>query len=157
MKDESRQGDPSESQQSQPGANRMRKHEVRKSIITVQLVGLALVILVNWLDDWFDLPALFGTTIVAVVFVQTVITTVICVALAIWLTIHTSRVVKRLTQVEGLLPVCSFCKRIRVENKWIPIERYVSERSEATFSHGFCPECGEKYYGEYLKSGEGRN
>lgn len=52
----------------------------------------------------------------------------------------------------GLLPICSFCKKIRDDkNKWQPIETYVSKRSEATFTHGVCPECAEKHYGFLLK------
>lgn len=54
--------------------------------------------------------------------------------------------------LEGILPVCSFCKKIRDEHDvWQPMENYISERSEASFSHGFCPECGEKHYGEALR------
>ena len=57
------------------------------------------------------------------------------------LDIHT-----KVTQLEGLLPICSYCKKIRDdENNWQPIEGYIKERSEATFSHGCCPSCREKY------------
>lgn len=53
--------------------------------------------------------------------------------------------------LEGLLPICSFCKKIRNEDlEWESLEGYISKRSEATFSHGFCPECGAKHYGEFL-------
>jgi len=49
-------------------------------------------------------------------------------------------------QLEGLLPICSYCKRIRDENDtWMPIEGYISTRTEAKFSHGACPSCIEKY------------
>jgi len=49
-------------------------------------------------------------------------------------------------QLEGLLPICAYCKRIRDDSeKWESIERYVEERSEAQFSHGYCPDCYEKY------------
>jgi len=49
-------------------------------------------------------------------------------------------------QLEGLLPICAYCKRIRdASEKWESIERYVEARSEAQFSHGYCPECYEKY------------
>lgn len=48
--------------------------------------------------------------------------------------------------LEGLLPICAYCKRIRDANEqWESIERYVEERSEAQFSHGYCPDCYEKY------------
>ena len=49
-------------------------------------------------------------------------------------------------QLEGLLPICSNCKKIRDDkNTWQPIEGYIKNRSEATFSHGCCPTCIEKY------------
>jgi phosphoserine phosphatase RsbU/P len=48
--------------------------------------------------------------------------------------------------LQGLLPICAYCKRIRGEGEsWEPIERYVEERSQAQFSHGVCPECNEKH------------
>jgi phosphoserine phosphatase RsbU/P len=47
--------------------------------------------------------------------------------------------VKRLT---GLLPICSYCKRIRGDQDyWEQVESYITQHSEAQFSHGICPEC----------------
>jgi hypothetical protein len=51
--------------------------------------------------------------------------------------------------LEGLLPICSFCKRIRDEGgEWRQLESYIGERSAARFSHTFCPECGRRHYPE---------
>ena len=45
-------------------------------------------------------------------------------------------------QLRGLLPMCSYCKKIRVDDKyWQQLEGYLSDHSEAEFSHGICPEC----------------
>jgi len=50
--------------------------------------------------------------------------------------------VKRL---EGVLPTCMYCKKIRDErSRWVNIEQYISQRTEASFSHGVCPHCYEK-------------
>jgi hypothetical protein len=47
--------------------------------------------------------------------------------------------------LHGLLPICSYCKKIRdIHGYWEQIERYIAARSEADFSHGMCPDCGEK-------------
>lgn len=47
--------------------------------------------------------------------------------------------------LEGLLPICLCCKRIKDANgNWQMLEKYVSERSDAKFSHGFCPICFER-------------
>jgi phosphoserine phosphatase RsbU/P len=45
-------------------------------------------------------------------------------------------------QLRGLLPMCAWCRRIRDDsNYWQQLETYVSQHSEAVFSHGICPEC----------------
>jgi DNA-binding response OmpR family regulator len=50
----------------------------------------------------------------------------------------------RVRQVEGLLSMCSYCKRIQSsEHAWDQMETYISEHSNATFSHGICPACLE--------------
>ena len=44
--------------------------------------------------------------------------------------------------LSGLLPICSYCKRIRDDNDyWQQLECYVSEHTNAQFSHGICPSC----------------
>ena len=48
--------------------------------------------------------------------------------------------------LQGLLPICSYCKRIRDDHDyWQQVETYVSEHTQATFTHGICPECYEKF------------
>ncbi|MCR4373387.1 MAG: response regulator transcription factor [Acidobacteria bacterium] len=50
--------------------------------------------------------------------------------------------VKRLT---GLLPICSYCKRIRSdEDYWQQVDSYITDHTDARFSHGICPTCMEK-------------
>jgi len=52
----------------------------------------------------------------------------------------------------GILPICCFCKKIRVgQDQWVQLEKYIGEHSEAEFSHGLCPECAQEHYGEYMK------
>jgi len=44
--------------------------------------------------------------------------------------------------LRGLIPICCYCKRVRTdENYWQQVEMYVSEHSDARFSHGICPAC----------------
>jgi len=50
-----------------------------------------------------------------------------------------------LTQVKelrGLLPICAWCKRVRDDHDyWHSVEEYITERTDAQFSHGICPDC----------------
>jgi PAS domain S-box-containing protein len=51
----------------------------------------------------------------------------------------------RVMQLEGILTICIYCKKIRDDKeKWRQMEEYISQHSEADFSHGVCPECYEK-------------
>ncbi|MDA8433002.1 MAG: response regulator, partial [Nitrospiraceae bacterium] len=53
-------------------------------------------------------------------------------------------------KLSGLLPICSSCKKIRDDRGyWNQIETYISEHSEALFTHGLCDECTKKMYPEY--------
>ncbi len=54
--------------------------------------------------------------------------------------------------LSGFLPICASCKKIRNDQGyWQQIEAYISEHSEAEFSHGVCPDCAERLYGKYYK------
>jgi GAF domain-containing protein len=52
-------------------------------------------------------------------------------------------------RLSGLVPICTSCKKVRDDTGyWQQVEAYVSERSEAEFTHGVCPECCERLYGQ---------
>jgi hypothetical protein len=49
--------------------------------------------------------------------------------------------------LRGILPICMFCKKIRDDSGyWRELETYISEHSEAMFSHGLCANCAEEHY-----------
>jgi GAF domain-containing protein len=50
--------------------------------------------------------------------------------------------------LRGILHICAFCKKVRTESgEWVPVDQYITEHSDAAFSHAFCPECTRKHYG----------
>jgi CheY-like chemotaxis protein len=60
---------------------------------------------------------------------------------------------QRIKHLEGVIPICMYCKQIRDdENSWHKLENYISEHSDAVFSHGICPNCYDKTLGEYKAS-----
>jgi len=66
----------------------------------------------------------------------------------LWMRVRVAqRILRYATQVqqlEAFLPICSYCKKIRRDdNYWQQLEAYLSEHSEAEFSHGVCPDCFE--------------
>lgn len=61
-----------------------------------------------------------------------------------------------ITKLERILPICSHCKKIRLENaepedinSWVQLEKYFSDRTETLFSHGLCPDCIKIYYSDF--------
>ena len=49
--------------------------------------------------------------------------------------------------LSGFIPICAACKQIRDDKGfWNQIEHYISEHSDAVFSHGICPSCAQKLY-----------
>lgn len=53
--------------------------------------------------------------------------------------------------LRGILPLCSFCKKIRnAKGEWEDVDAYIYKHTEADISHGVCPECYKKYYGDLI-------
>ena len=62
----------------------------------------------------------------------------------------TIKAIKEVKTLEGIIPICMHCKGIRDDKgRWNKLEKFISEHSEARFSHGICEECLKKYYSEY--------
>lgn len=92
-------------------------------------------------------PQLGGLT---VLMLQTVFRAVLIGFLGFWLARlaeHERAMETHVKRLEGLLAICSFCKRIRNESgEWEALERFISTRSQTAFSHGFCPSCSDEQY-----------
>jgi phosphoserine phosphatase RsbU/P len=65
---------------------------------------------------------------------------------------------KEIKTLQGIFPICVNCKKFRLENmeptdpdSWVMMEKYISSRTEAEFSHGLCPDCAAKLYPEHFK------
>jgi PAS domain S-box-containing protein len=60
---------------------------------------------------------------------------------------------KEIKTLRGLVPICAHCKNVRDDSGfWQQVEDYVRQRTEAEFSHGICPDCFEKHYGDFIRS-----
>jgi hypothetical protein len=53
---------------------------------------------------------------------------------------------EQIKTLEGLIPICASCKKIRDDQgNWNVLEAYIQKHSEASFTHGMCPECLERF------------
>jgi hypothetical protein len=58
--------------------------------------------------------------------------------------IYTNRVHRAVKELSGLVPICGYCKRIRDDNDyWHSVEQYITDHTNAHFTHGVCPTCLE--------------
>lgn len=56
-------------------------------------------------------------------------------------------------QLEGVIPICMYCKNIRDDKElWHKLEQYISDHTDALFSHGICPVCFEEHFGEISRT-----
>ncbi len=58
--------------------------------------------------------------------------------------------------LESLLPICAYCKKIRIEDEgqppqWVPVEQYFHQRDQVEFTHGICKECLQTHLAQYRK------
>ncbi len=62
----------------------------------------------------------------------------------------------KVKQLSGMLPICACCKKVRDDRGyWRQLEVYIRDHSEAEFSHGLCPDCGERLYPGLPRNGGG--
>lgn len=53
-----------------------------------------------------------------------------------------NKALEEVKTLKGILPICSYCKKIRDgEGRWHQMEKYIASRSETEFSHGICEDC----------------
>jgi DNA-binding response OmpR family regulator len=74
----------------------------------------------------------------------------------LWMRLRVAERILRYTtqvrQLEEMLPICSYCKKIRDDqNYWRQLESYISERTGADFSHSVCPDCYQRVLVPELK------
>lgn len=60
-----------------------------------------------------------------------------------------SEALSHIKTLQGLLPICMYCHKIRKDDKvWEQLEIYITEHSDAHFSHGICPDCLKKFHSD---------
>lgn len=128
------------------------KKNLQRVILGYEALGFLLICLLLWLDEIFDFPHyILGASETPINWRESLLESFLVFFLGVFVIYMSYRIIKKLKYLEGFLPVCSFCKKIRVGKEWIQLEKYIADHSEAVFSHSLCPECAEEHYGDVLK------
>ncbi|MFA7330495.1 MAG: hypothetical protein WC326_05400 [Candidatus Delongbacteria bacterium] len=125
--------------------------QLRRRVIFMEATGFLAVIAVLWLDEILDLPhAWFGFQATPVNWVEGLTETVMTLLCAGVVMASTSQILRHLKMLQGMLPVCSHCHRVRDDRgAWRQIEAYVRDHTGTEFSHGICPDCLRVHYPGY--------
>lgn len=133
------------------GGDRMKKTErffFAQQVIACEIIGFVCIIMFIWLDELLDIPHfVLGFAATPVNWGEALIESIGVVVLGAAIVIHTRRLFLRVKHLEGMLPICTSCKKIRdTQGDWHQVERYIRDHSEVKFSHGLCPACAKALY-----------
>ena len=130
----------------------MTKRGFTTRILVFEGVGFALVLGLLWLNEGLDLPrTLLGAPPTPINWRESVFESIAVLLLAAGTLTWTYRALTRIRYLEGLVLICMDCRRVYAQGRWIPLEVYVIDHSEAVLSHSVCPDCKEKHYAKVLK------
>lgn len=134
----------------------LQKGFLAKRLVAVELAAFLMVIVLLWLDELIDIPfLLLGGEATPVNWRESLFETLLIAPIGLATVYYSRLIVNKLKFLEGFLPICASCKKIRDnEGNWQQLEAYIRDRSEAEFSHGICPDCARKLYPE-LFAGKG--
>jgi hypothetical protein len=121
--------------------------KVRQHVILVMVLIFEVATIFVWISEILDLPVYIGARPTDFSWQRPALFTVI-VFLLLYLSYGVVRALfKQIRYLEGFLPVCSFCKSIRINGKWLPLERYLQEHTAVKMTHSLCPPCAKQHYG----------
>ncbi len=128
------------------------KSGITRRLIVYQLIGFGVLLFLVVGDEVFDFPhTVFGGPATPINWFEAFIEGVYVLVLSAFTAYLSLRLLTRVKYLEGFLPICAHCKKIRVDDEWTPLEEFISSHSAAELSHGLCPQCSEKYYGDFLR------
>ncbi len=136
-----------------------RRHLVAKRVISKQIMGFVFIVTYIWLNEVYDIASLmFGKGPTPVHWKESLAESIFITFLGVHIITYTKKMFQRMRYIEGILPVCAHCKKIRDEKgQWHEIESYICCQSEAEFTHGLCPECVNELYPDLCGEKEGLN
>jgi len=113
------------------------------------IIGMAVFIFFIWVDDIFDIPLCFldieGNAPNWIAPIWETFLLVVIIGTCLFMI---RRVERRIEYLEGLNVICSHCRRVKLEDRWLPVEQWLTETTDVEFSHGLCNECLKNLYPE---------
>lgn len=117
-----------------------------RSILRQEALGFFLMLLFVWVAEIAGVPHRFFGEPPGFIWQRVLFRTVIILAVWLWVHLTTRRLLRRLYHLEEYLLICSWCRKVGHEGKWLSLEEYFGSRLNTETSHGICPECAGKQF-----------
>jgi len=118
-----------------------------RRIMQLETIAFAGIIAVSWVNEIYQLPSLiYGTARTAPNLYEASLETAWALFVLFLVLVITKALLKQIRYLGGFLPVCSYCKSIRVNDHWVALEDYLHEHADVKMTHSLCPACAKKYY-----------
>ncbi|MFZ5495965.1 MAG: hypothetical protein ACOZE5_11615 [Verrucomicrobiota bacterium] len=114
-----------------------------RSILGKAAIGFAIIIALIWAVEIARLPHLLYGEAAEFRWLRVLFRTAVVLAIWVWFHVTTRRLLRRLHELEGFLLVCSWCRRVGHEDRWLTMEEYFGSRLATETSHGICPDCAK--------------
>jgi len=129
----------------------MKKKKFKTKIIMYEFMGFGVLFFFLWADELLDLPHhLLGVPATPVNWAESTVESSAALLLCLLIVLFTVKLLNQINYLEGFFSICSFCKKIRVGERCIPLDIYLAQHSDAMLSHGCCPECAKAHYRDYI-------
>ena len=106
-------------------------------------VGFAVILFMNWVAEIFRFPHLLYGDPSAFNWIRVLLRSAVIVGAWAWAYFTIRGLVRRLHYLEDFVLVCSSCRRVGQDGKWLTTEQYFDAKFHTPTSHGVCPECSQ--------------
>ena len=114
-------------------------------ILLYQSAGFLAIVLLSWFDEFTHLRSLIlGDHPYISDFKESTLEMLFVLVIWFLVTGRTRRLMQRVDQLEALLRVCSWCRRIRTDDGWMRFEEFIALKFDTKTSHAICQECLNK-------------
>jgi hypothetical protein len=131
----------------------MNSRQKLRRILWYESIGFVLIIILSWLDEVLNLPGLLFGGAKQTDWRESVMETVVIMAVWLIVLVFTGRLLGRLQYLEGFLRICAWCRKVYHNGEWIPVETFFDRKLDVKTTHGMCPECARKLLDETGQTG----
>jgi hypothetical protein len=123
----------------------MKKNSQLTKIIVYQNLGFLGIMVLGFLDDLIKLPSLiFSGHSFDFLYQRTTLEMLLIFAVWFLVSNSTRRIMERLQYLEKFMRVCSWCRRINYQDRWMPLEEFMRQSFDTPTTHGICKDCLER-------------